>query len=92
MNIYTMQDWERDKVFYAQVGQMVEDSIVIEMRDSVPPVYWGGGVLQVGDPWGTDKETFKTLFTTFARNEAGAWVFMGHCLYGKTEHRQSWGE
>ena len=33
------------------------------------------------------KETYKSLFSTFEKS-GGVWVYMGTCLYGKTENRK----
>ena len=87
--VYTMQDWQRDGVFNASIGQEVEDAVYYEFLNCVPPAFWEGGVMQVGEPHSTDKETFKNLYTTFVRNEDGSWTYVGHCLYGKTENRES---
>ncbi len=89
MKIYTMKEWARDKVFSAQVGQRVSDAVFYEMLNCVPPAFWEGGVMQVGEPHSTDKETYRNLFTTFVRNPDGSWTYAGNCLYGKTEHRKS---
>ena len=84
-----MDDWQKDGVFSAEVGQAVEESVFYEMLNCVPPAYWQGGVMQVGEPYSTDMETRESLFTTFVRNKDGQWSFVGHCLYGKTENRKS---
>lgn len=85
--IYTMEDWNRDKIFSAAVGQEVEEAIYWEFLGSVPPAYNGHGLFQAGEPYDLDKDTHQDLFTTFQRNERGAWVYMGHCTLGKTEDR-----
>ena len=86
--VYTMEDWGKDKTFSPVIGQEVSDEIYFEMLGCVPPAYHSHNVMQVGEPYATDKETLQDLFTTFARNDKGNWVYMGHCLYGKTEHRK----
>jgi len=87
METYTLQDWERDKTFNAQIGQPVTDEVFSEMLNCVPPAYYGGGLMQVGEPISTDKETYKSLFSTFEKS-GGVWVYRGTCLYGKTENRK----
>ena len=87
MKAYTMQDWEKDKTFSARPGQPVTKEVFFEMLNCVPPAYYGGGIMQVGEPISTDKETYKSLFSTFEKS-GGVWVYMGTCLYGKTEHRK----
>lgn len=87
--IYTMADWERDKTFSPAIGQEVSAEVFSEHLNCVPPAYYGNGIMQVGEPYGTDKDTYKSLFTTYVRNERGTWSYAGHCLYGKTENRKS---
>ena len=48
--------------------------------------------MQAGEPYTHDKELGKPLYTTFAQNGNGQWVFKGHCLLGTTEHRKGWGD
>lgn len=84
-----MSDWERDREFSPAIGQEVSEEIYWEMLNCVPPTYNGRNLMQVGEPYSTDKETRKHLYTTFVRNESGKWVYVGHCLYGKTEDRPS---
>ena len=87
--IYTMADWERDKTLSPAIGQEVSREVFNEQLNCVPPAYYSNGIMQVGEPYGTDKETYKSLFTTYVRNENGSWNFAGHCLYGKTENSKT---
>ena len=87
-----MEDWQRDGVFSASIGQAVSRSVFLELRDSVPPAYNGGGLFQVGEPYTHDKENGKPLYTTFQTDERGEWIYIGHRLLGQTEHRKGWGE
>ena len=87
--VYTMQDWQRDGVFNANIGQEVEDAVYYEFLNCVPPAFRERGVMQVGEPYSTDKETRKHLYTTF-KKDGDRYYFLGHCLLGQTEHRESW--
>ena len=87
--VYTHEDWSRDGTFSATPGQEITAEIYDEMLCVLPPAYWNGGIFQVGEPHSTDKETFKHLFATFKR-EGDKYYFLGHCLLGQTEHRESW--
>lgn len=84
-----MEDWQRDNILSPAIGQEVSAEVFSEQLNCVPPAYYADGIMQVGEPYGADKETFKSLFTTYVRNEKGAWVYAGHCLYGKTENRKA---
>lgn len=86
METYTWSDWERDGSLNPKVGQPVEERIVIEMRDCVPPLTASHNLVQCGEPWDSDMEVNEMLYTTFKRTAEG-WVFCGHCLPDKTENR-----
>lgn len=74
---YTMDDWKRDGAFKAAEGQEVDAEVVRQMRDCVPPLTWGGGCLQVGEPFSHDPETGAALYTTFEMI-GGKWIFRGY--------------
>ena len=86
--MYTKQDWERDGSLKLTVGQLVSDEVVNELINCVPPAYHGGGLFQCGEAACTEAGTYKTLFDTY-RQEKEGWTYLGHCLYGQTEHRES---
>ena len=86
--MYTMHDWERDGSLKLTAGQLVSDEVVNELINCVPPAWHGGGLFQTGEPASTDAETYKDLFDTFRREEKG-WTYLGTCLLGKTEARES---
>lgn len=89
MKQYTLKDWENNQTFSAAIGQPVSNAVFNQFLNCVPPAYYRGGIMQVGEPASTDKETFKDLFTTFKKS-GGAWVYVGTCLLGKTEHRKGY--
>lgn len=86
--MYTMQDWERDGSLKLTVGQRVSDEVVRELINCVPPAHLGGGLFQTGEPASTDAETYASLFDTYRREDKG-WTYLGACLLGKTEPRES---
>lgn len=91
--VYTMEDWQRDKDLSPAVGQMVDNAVVWELIECLPPTYWHRGVFQVGEPYTHDKENGRPLYATFEQvNTDGLWQYKGHCLLGETEHRKGWGE
>lgn len=63
---YTQEQWTIDGTFEAQVGQVVADDVVAELRDGVPPVTMGDGILQVGEAV-NHSYTGEALYTTFER-------------------------
>ncbi len=92
-NIYTMEDWQRDRTLSPAVGQLVADDVVWELIDCMPPAYWRGGVFQVGEAYSHEQETGKALYATFVEVEKGkTWRYMGHCRRSETTARKCWGE
>lgn len=89
MEVYTMEQWNLDKEFKAQIGQEVSDEVFEEMRDCVPPAYYSQGIMQVGEPYDADAETYENLYATFVRTDNG-WKYVGHCLRGRTENRKGY--
>lgn len=71
-----------------RVGDMVEEQIVEEFRDCLPPVAYNGRYLQCGEAY-THKFNYKTkkyepAFMTFAK-DVGVWVYKGICFYKEYE-------
>jgi len=91
MNTYTMQDWEKDGTFKAQVNQPVEDAVYYQFLNCVPPAYHTYALMQVGEGYDTDRKYGRTLYTTFERNSFGNWIYKGNCLYGRTTDRTKFG-
>lgn len=74
MGIYTMKDWERDGSLRVKEGQLVEESIIEELADCVPPQTYSRGTFQVGEPY--DHCNGKPRYQTFKRRETG-WEYVG---------------
>ena len=71
-----------------RVGDMVDEQIVEEFRDCLPPVAYNGRYLQCGEAY-THKFNYKTqkyepAFMTFAK-DVGVWVYKGICFYKEYE-------
>lgn len=50
MKTYTMADWRRDGSIRLTPGQLVDKDVVHELVNSVPPVTYRFGVIQIGEP------------------------------------------
>lgn len=87
--IVTYSDWEAAGDFSkaAQPGDYVEERIVDDMRDVLPPAKMERGFLQVGEPYSHefDPETghWRGTFPTFVK-EGQNWKYCGNCFTGKT--------
>lgn len=88
--MYTMQNWMADGELKLSVGMVVEDAVVRELRDCVPPTFNGGGIFQVGEAKDQDAEhPAWSIYDTFFRLEEG-WRYCGACLRGQTEPRKGY--
>ena len=76
-SIYTMKDWERDGSINIKAGQAVEDAVVNELKNCVPPATLSHGVFQVGEPTSHDWNTGQPLFATFERGGDNVWIYKG---------------
>ena len=71
-----------------RVGDMVDEQIVEEFRDCLPPVAYNARYLQYGEAY-THKfnpktQKYEPAFMTFAK-EVGLWVYKGICFYKEYE-------
>jgi len=87
MQPYNYLMWEKDGEFSPTIGQEIDIEIVLDMRDCVPPAYWSNGIIQCGETYDHDFKTFQPLYTTFKKNDAGNYIYCGHCYLGKTEDK-----
>lgn len=86
----TMADWSAAGDFEkaAKIGDLIDEEIVEEFVNCVPPTTLRGDLVQVGEPYSHcyDPETdrWRASYTTFSK-EDGEWVYCGKCFAGKTE-------
>lgn len=87
--VYTSENWAADGTFKANIGQIVADDVVAQLRDSVPPQTMQSGLLQIGEAVNHDFAGHP-LYTTFEHTLDG-WRYCGSCHEGKTINRLGWG-
>lgn len=71
-------------------GDTVDEQIVNDFRDCVPPASMSRGYLQVGEAYDhmvDENGRWRPTFMTFAFKD-GVWVYCGCCFRGETVHRQ----
>mgnify|MGYP000763982312 FL=1 len=84
--IVTYADWEAagDFVKAARPGDYVEERIVDDMRDVLPPAKMERGFLQVGEPYSheldPDTGKWRPTFATF-KKDGQHWTYCGNCFY-----------
>ena len=83
-----MADWYRARSFEkaATPGDAVEDAIVEEFINCLPPRTYRKSLVQCGEPYSFAKDprdgTTKATYCTFHR-EDGIWYYCGNCFAGE---------
>ena len=96
--LVTYADWEAAGSFEkaANPGDYVEECIIDQMRDCLPPACMNSGFLQMGEPYSheldPDTGKWKPTFMTF-KKDGQHWTYCGNCFYKqdtppKSERRQ----
>lgn len=89
----TMKMWERagsfDKI--ANPGDTVDEEIVEQFMNCLPPLYYWSTYRQCGEPTKHCKvpghnDLYAPTYTTFKKID-GVWVYVGDCFKGKSEHQ-----
>lgn len=70
-----MTDWRRDGSINIAVGQLVDNDVVRELINSVPPITYRLGVVQVGEAYDHDS-CGHPLYMTFILAKNG-WEYKG---------------
>jgi len=90
----TLQGWRDsglDLSDYVPVGREVDEAIVDEMMNCVPPHRMMGGYLQVGEPYAdalderSQPAKYRPTYATFhkmSKDGNYVWIYAGHCFSG----------
>lgn len=65
---YTMEDWKNDGTLNLEIGQEVDDEVLNQLINGVPPHYLHHGYFQAGEPYDSDRKTWEPLYMTFNGN------------------------
>lgn len=65
------------------VGSLVEEKIVMDLADCVPPTTFSNWLIQSGEPH--DHKEEGPTFATFLKVGKDIWEWRGYCFKGKTE-------
>ena len=77
----------------AQVGDYVEQAVVDDAMDCLPPACMGAACSQMGEPYShredPDTGRWRATYATFKRcfDAPGGWEYCGHCFQGETMER-----
>lgn len=86
MEVYTYEQWGKDRMFKAKPGQIVDDRVFNQMLNCVPPLHYWHDYMQVGEPYGYDFDKHCTTYSTFIK-EDGRWKFIGELGNGEGRSR-----
>lgn len=75
-DVYTEQDWERDRTLKVQVGQVIEPAVFWQLLNSVPPQTYRRGIFQPGEAYSHDRES-GALYQTFEQMGEDYWKYVG---------------
>lgn len=92
--VKTLQGWKNSnsKTFndYFPIGCKVDEDIVREMLEALPPRTNAYGLMQMGEPVGSGYDTvtgkYRTTWMTFYKKEE-QWYYAGNCFAGETLNR-----
>ena len=72
----------------AKIGDMVDDTVVDEAVNVLPPATMTGVLVQMGEPYSHRPDhqgNWRATYATFAKVCSGVWEYRGHCFRGETE-------
>lgn len=85
--------WTEDTFNYSsvQIGDYVEQAVVDNAMDLLPPACMRRDCSQLGEPYShrEDPETgkFRATYVTFKKVDKGIWQYCGHCFRGENLER-----
>lgn len=84
----SMADWSAVGDFEkaAKPGDLVDEEIVEEFVNCLPPTTLRGDLVQAGEPYShqydPEADRWRATYTTFAKVD-GEWTYCGKCFVGK---------
>lgn len=86
--VFTQETFRYDK---AKIGDYVEESIVDNAINSMPPACMLSYCTQMGEPYShrfdPDKGKWRSTYGTFKQIEGKIWQWCGYCFYGENVER-----
>ncbi|MGM9740502.1 MAG: hypothetical protein ACI3ZP_07855 [Candidatus Cryptobacteroides sp.] len=69
-DIYTREDWRRDREINPRLGQIVADDVIEVLAGTVPPKTWAHSIFQFGERQNANG------YMTFRHTKDG-WIYIG---------------
>lgn len=90
--LVTMKDWIDNFDSCCSKGDYVEEEIVNQIINAVPPACMRDSCMQSGEPYSheEDPETkqWKPVYTTFKKVAPGIYEYCGHCFRGENVEKK----
>lgn len=82
MKVYTENEFEFTT---ACVGDLVEQKVVDNIANVLPPAYMTSRCTQLGEPYShvLQNGKWKATYATFKRISENVWEYCGHCFLGE---------
>ena len=89
--LVTMEDWTDSFDSICNVGDYVEEQIVDEMINCLPPVCMRSDCMQCGEPYSHEvdpkSKRLRPTYSTFKKVADGVYEYCGHCFCGDNVER-----
>lgn len=86
--VFTQDDFDYGA---ARPGDYVEDAVVDEAMNTLPPAGMRSDCSQLGEPYShqedPDTGKWRATYATFKRITHGIWEYCGHCFMGENRER-----
>ena len=86
--VHTREDWKTDLNNDFFIGALVDEDIVEDCLNVLPPATMRNDLVQMGEPYSHREDKngrFRPTFSTFAKTFKG-WVYAGNCFINSTEN------
>lgn len=86
--VKTKAEWTANFDDYVNPGDIVEEAIVDEFMNCLPPVSMLSVCAQCGEPYSHKKDPnnnkIRATYATFTRIDNDKWMYCGHCFANQT--------
>lgn len=83
--------YNRDWLYFDALvpGDLIEEEVINELMDVVPPVSMSAGYLQVGEPYATKilDGVERNVYSTYRKVAEETWKYCGVCFCGEKTER-----
>ena len=88
--LISMEDWTGNFSDIASPGDLVDEEIVDEMINCIPPACMKSSCTQCGEPYSHKEDEngkWRATYATFKEVTKGIYEYCGHCFRGENVER-----